>query len=279
MALDPHNENTANQWYDAWMANRRNPGPTSWCSFHREDHPTGEFGRKHKLLDPSCMRAYLEQGIIRDPKSPEGLEAARARRNALSRARYRTKREGVTRRCQVCEKDLPITAFRRRGKSADYPDTCAACHKASQPERQASYRRGYAQRPEVKERNKVRQRRARKNNPEAFLVKSWRERASEMGAEYEETPLEALYGLYGTECYICGHEAETGGPRRPERLEWDHLMPLARGGAHSLANLRPVHGRCNQVKQWRTPPEVVSLLERQGKPVPPSLRAVAEKFA
>jgi 5-methylcytosine-specific restriction endonuclease McrA len=44
-------------------------------------------------------------------------------------------------------------------------------------------------------------------------------------------------------CWLCG------GPRE----QVDHVKPIAAGGSHILANLRPICGSCNQ-KKWATWP-------------------------
>lgn len=42
-------------------------------------------------------------------------------------------------------------------------------------------------------------------------------------------------------CHICGGgEDPTKGP-----FQADHVVPLSKGGAHTRANLRPAHRRCN----------------------------------
>ena len=47
------------------------------------------------------------------------------------------------------------------------------------------------------------------------------------------------------DCYLCGQ------PWTDTDLEWDHVVPLSRGGAHSTGNLRPTHERCNLRKHAR----------------------------
>ena len=46
---------------------------------------------------------------------------------------------------------------------------------------------------------------------------------------------------YGTDCYICH------GPTDNHR-QYEHVTPLARGGEHSIRNVRWAHGRCNRLK-------------------------------
>jgi len=53
------------------------------------------------------------------------------------------------------------------------------------------------------------------------------------------------------DCYLC---------REPlaDPVEFDHVIPLARGGRHVLANIKPTHARCNRVKGASLPPEVAA---------------------
>lgn len=53
------------------------------------------------------------------------------------------------------------------------------------------------------------------------------------------------------DCYLC--EKPLADP-----VENDHVIPLARGGRHILANIKPVHRHCNRVKWASLPPEVVA---------------------
>ena len=50
--------------------------------------------------------------------------------------------------------------------------------------------------------------------------------------------MEARMSMFGNRCWMCGGPQET----------IDHVKPLARGGAHVLANLRPACETCNCLK-------------------------------
>lgn len=47
----------------------------------------------------------------------------------------------------------------------------------------------------------------------------------------------------GKRCYLCG-----GGARWDDPFEFDHVVPLARGGSNGLGNLRHCHRSCNNAK-------------------------------
>lgn len=47
------------------------------------------------------------------------------------------------------------------------------------------------------------------------------------------------------DCYLCG------GPLAGSQMQFDHIVPLTRGGMHCRENLRPTHARCNLRKSSR----------------------------
>lgn len=80
---------------------------------------------------------------------------------------------------------------------------------------------------------------------ESKLRREQRRRARKRGVMVDVTKqqLDARWNVFGGLCWICRQTAN----------EWDHVKPLARGGAHIPANLRPVCGHCNRVKQDQWP--------------------------
>jgi 5-methylcytosine-specific restriction endonuclease McrA len=53
------------------------------------------------------------------------------------------------------------------------------------------------------------------------------------------------------DCYLCNKPLA-------DPIEFDHVIPLARGGRHLLVNIKPTHRHCNRVKWAALPPEVVA---------------------
>ena len=53
----------------------------------------------------------------------------------------------------------------------------------------------------------------------------------------------AVLAEHGMICHICGDEIETTAV-----LHFDHVIPIACGGPHSQANIKPSHRACNQRK-------------------------------
>jgi 5-methylcytosine-specific restriction endonuclease McrA len=74
-------------------------------------------------------------------------------------------------------------------------------------------------------------------------VTEQRRRAKKQGADGHATEeqVRARMQVYGERCYLCGDPYEA----------IDHVIPLARGGSHWPANLRPICTTCNSRKGAR----------------------------
>jgi hypothetical protein len=68
--------------------------------------------------------------------------------------------------------------------------------------------------------------------------------------EFSDEQLAQRMSMFGHRCYVCGNAGPTV----------DHVKPLAAGGAHCLANMRPMCKSCNGVKRdaWPIPPSLLS---------------------
>jgi 5-methylcytosine-specific restriction endonuclease McrA len=115
--------------------------------------------------------------------------------------------------------------------------------------------------PERKAAKHAWERKDRKANPEKWREKSRRDYARDPQGRIEiqhrrratqlataSVPLvaallDARWDFYGGLCWLCGDEA----------VEWDHVKPLSKGGAHMLANLRPACRSCNAQKSASWP--------------------------
>ena len=73
-----------------------------------------------------------------------------------------------------------------------------------------------------------------------------RRKARKLGNECERVSYVAILAKWGMVCHICGGEIAD----RTD-LHFDHVIPLARGGAHAERNIRPSHAFCNLSKGAR----------------------------
>lgn len=65
-----------------------------------------------------------------------------------------------------------------------------------------------------------------------------------------------LFALLERQEYCC---ALTGRELTPETASLDHVMPVSRGGAHSMANLQVLHTDVNQSKRTMTQREFIDM--------------------
>jgi 5-methylcytosine-specific restriction endonuclease McrA len=97
----------------------------------------------------------------------------------------------------------------------------------------AKYRASNLDKVRERERSKNRRRRANITNP------------------YNESQVIASYGDV---CYLCGLGIDLLAPRKcgidgwENGLHIDHVLPISKGGADALENVRPTHGLCNLKK-------------------------------
>lgn len=85
-----------------------------------------------------------------------------------------------------------------------------------------------------------------KSNPLKRLEMKHRRRARQLAALVEPVDFKAIYHRDKGICHICLNPV----PR--DRLHYDHVIPLAKGGAHSMNNIKVSHARCNLRKGART---------------------------
>lgn len=94
-------------------------------------------------------------------------------------------------------------------------------------------------------------------NPERALelarAAKGRRRAREYGGKVTRVDLREILNEHGMICHLCGGEIASRSD-----LNFDHVVPLARGGEHSPENLRPAHASCNRRKGARLVPQLGS---------------------
>jgi 5-methylcytosine-specific restriction endonuclease McrA len=82
-------------------------------------------------------------------------------------------------------------------------------------------------------------------HPEQRRERTRRRRARLAAVTVERVDYAAILAEHGPVCHICDGLIE------PDDLHFDHVIPIARGGAHVAGNVRPSHARCNLVKGTR----------------------------
>ncbi len=108
----------------------------------------------------------------------------------------------------------------------------------------AAHRREYNARyyAKNKETMNAAYRRWAKENPEKRLAKENRRRAIKAAVEVGDVDYAAIWERDGGVCHVCGERVTLG------EHHFDHVIPLSRGGEHSMENIAVAHATCNLKK-------------------------------
>lgn len=146
-------------------------------------------------------------------------------------------RERTEKRCGACGATKPLDAFYlSSGGSDGRASRCIECSRRiareyAREHSEAAVQRAMrwaAENPERRKKNALAYaRRFRRAHPERANIRKGR-------VDFAGLILE-----FGMVCHICES------PIDPPDLHFDHVIPLSRGGAHSIDNIRPAHAGCN----------------------------------
>ena len=174
-----------------------------------------------------------------DKKSCRVSENAGSKTAAVTPTSSPSKTE---KKCHLCNVVKPVTEFwTSKGHNDGFQSRCIPCEKKYQHDRRDKYRpRQYRLRKkwreENPERNKEYNRQYARDNKEIWMAKNRRRTAKQRENSTYYISKKQLKKLYRGPCVYCG---ATG------KMTLDHVVPINRGGAHSIGNLVPACGPCN----------------------------------
>ena len=157
--------------------------------------------------------------------------------------KYVRGKDGLKPRCKSCSNEDKRDYYLKNREVVNSRQVARARYS----EKTKAYRREY-----WKTRRSARleiERRYIRNNAEVTKVKNQRRRFRKFGAESLAVTAQELQRLLSQPCFAC---------RATNSVTIDHLIPLARGGRHSIGNLTPLCQSCNSSKgsmlwiEWRT---------------------------
>lgn len=170
--------------------------------------------------------------------------------------------------CRVCKQSFALDNFHKRSSAKDgLRSECKECHKADarkwiaeNPERNRARVKAWL--AENKEQNKIRRTsyfaeyRAANKERDSVRHSNWKKENKVLVSHYTQKrrailvqngvfdiSKKELQRLYSSCCTYCGSDTD---------ITLDHVIPIIRGGRHSLGNIVPACKSCNFTKQART---------------------------
>jgi 5-methylcytosine-specific restriction endonuclease McrA len=158
-------------------------------------------------------------------------------------------KDGLQFRCKECEN------ARSKAYRLEHPDKVKAsvtkCHLSDPSKRKLAKRKWNEANPEKRKANnkkyiesnsetyKQRKRKWRESNPEKLRYYANSRRAKKLANGVYEISTKELKRLYESPCLYCGST---------ESIQADHVIPISKGGVHSIGNLVPACAKCNVSK-------------------------------
>mgnify|MGYP003633117607 FL=1 len=105
-----------------------------------------------------------------------------------------------------------------------------------------------------KEQINEQQKEYKQNNPHKRREQNRKRRALKQRNIHKPYTEDQVLKLYGKDCHICKKPVSLSANRSPGAPGWeqglhlDHVIPLSKGGADTLENVKPAHGLCNMQK-------------------------------
>ena len=246
------------------------------------------YAHQHRVISTEivCNKCHIAKPVgmfFRDSRSPTGYRSACKSCSTIS-AEDADKLCPPHLLCTSCQGSKPREQFGRSGVNlktgrSTYCKDCVVSHRQekrrrepewarardakiptdrkpkpdsmkseAQQERRKAYRRQWQHDDYAKDPEKYLSRQARwaADNHDKMRDNVHRRKARERAAVivgFDPTLLTVKWDYWGGNCWMCGGDA----------CEWDHVKPLAKGGVHCLANLRPACRSCNASKNAKWP--------------------------
>jgi 5-methylcytosine-specific restriction endonuclease McrA len=189
----------------------------------------------------------------------------------------KSRKDGLANKCRPCcyeqwkswrERNLEHSKTYQRNYRSANPEKVkewAGRHKKPDPSKAAEWTRKWAaknvervraKQAEYREVTKQRRadysRRRRLANPEYDRQNAARYKARKRGNTVEKVDYKAIAERDGDVCHLCASPIDpNAGKFAPLSRTFDHVIPLSRGGPHSMANVKVAHWVCNTRKNNR----------------------------
>lgn len=226
-----------------------------------------KIGKRAQGYRGQCKKCYNKNVTNWQTDNPEKMTKYRK----TSHSRHREKRNEASRVYGKTRRDRSKKSTYNKNywdenkdnlkiKNAKYRET----HKEEIQEQKRSYSIEHKEeiatankewRDNNREENLQKKRDYGKNNPEVSFRHTQKRRAQKRQTQIEvitRQQWEFMKSIYGYRCIYCG--------KKTVALQQDHIIPLARGGTHTIENIVPACGPCNAKKGVKPAPIIQIVL-------------------
>lgn len=150
-------------------------------------------------------------------------------------------KQGVRPECKVCSLAKQSESYRLNPQRRnDY----LVRYRAENVEKSRGWQRAYyhRHRDEIRRKAKQWERNWRLANPLRRRANEAKRRAVKLATATGKVDYTMIIRKNGMRCHICKEQIEI------DVLEFDHVIPLSKGGAHIQSNIMPAHQNCNRRK-------------------------------
>lgn len=223
-------------------------GRKSWCRDCQAEYRRAYYEANRERENQQCREHYWRDPEAMRERNKRYADERYAVQRAEREAQLAWERAEQRKRCPRCDSIKGFDEFyadpRRRHGLNTWCKACfrAHCRATYDPEIARQRARRRREQPGAQERERRKTREWRAANPEHArrLTLDYQHRRRDQ-ARGGPVDYDAVLAEHGRVCHICGGAIEGG-------LQFDHMVPLSRGGSHSADNVRPAHGRCNRWK-------------------------------
>lgn len=147
--------------------------------------------------------------------------------------------------CSTCSAILPLSEYHKHPKTKDgLNPRCKSCKRLSdKTSRNKNLGQAIQNSRNFRLKNPDYQRNYLRANPDKSLLMNSKRRISKLDNGVFFIDNQELVSLYSSSCFYCGSK---------EKIQADHVVPLSRGGRHSIGNLVPACRSCNSSKSDKT---------------------------
>lgn len=239
---------------DSFNKDRNKRGRKYWCRECQSQYRKEYYQRNRQRENGYFKRYYWSDREYHSQRYKEWYESAHAEKcgpGCKCRREVARRTSSPTKRCTKCNELKPKSEFYEDKRQADglyyWCKQCFNAHRRdvywSDPDTHRRRDKERRARPEVREKARERLKAWRQRNPEKARELIRRYQARKRQATVEPVDYEAIIKRDGMRCHICGKKI-----RSRKELHFDHIVPLSKGGEHSMKNIACAHAKCNLEK-------------------------------